>query len=470
MVGKILIVDDVATNRIILKVKLTEAGYHALLAVDGTTALAMAAKERPDLILLDVSLPDLDGVTVLQRLRADPLTRTIPVIALVGTNAHHSLRTNVFRAGADAFLAKPVDDQTLLARIRSLIRNADQMDGLARDKGKLALMGFAEATPMLERPGLLALITATPERGLHLRHALAQHSHDRIVLIPPDDCLRNGLIDGTAPDIFLIDSDLASPGAGLRLMSELRSRAPTRNARFCILFSEPAQINAAMAFDLGANELIEVTTGAEETALRLARLLARKREADRLRASVRQGLRLAVIDPLTGLHNRRYGLAQLTAIHASSLSSRQPYAVLIVDLDRFKTVNDRFGHAGGDAVLIEVASRLRNGLRDQDMLARIGGEEFLIALPDITLAEARGIAERLGEIIRNSAIVLEQDIALFITVSIGLAFCSASAGKIASADQPDNDAVSQIIARADHALLASKSAGRNKITISRSAA
>ena len=464
MVGKILVVDDVATNRIILKVKLAEAGYHPLLAQDGASALAMVALERPDLILLDAQLRDLDGVTLLHRLRSDPATQTIPVIVLVGADQDQALRANIFRAGADAFLSKPMDDQTLLARIRSLIRNADQMEGLAQDKGKLAVLGFAEAAPMMERPGLLALITATPERGLHLRHALARHSRDRITLMSPEDSLQSGLIDGIAPDIFLIDSDLATASAGLRLMSELRSRANTRNARFCILLPEIAQISPAMVFDLGANELIEATTGAEEIALRLSRLLARKREADRLRASVRQGLRMAVIDPLTGLHNRRYGLAQLGAIHAESMASRCPYAVLIVDLDRFKAVNDRFGHAAGDAVLVEVAARLRSGLREQDLLARIGGEEFLIALPDTTLNAARCIAERLGEAVRGSAIGLEDNIPLFITVSIGLAIGSALD------DHSPTDAVSQVIARADHALLASKSAGRNKVTIGRTAA
>ncbi len=174
------------------------------------------------------------------------------------------------------------------------------------------------------------------------------------------------------------------------------------------------------------------------------------------------------IDPLTGLYNKRATEALSNKILTDFPGAH--HALIMLDIDNFKGVNDTLGHAFGDSVLVETSGAFKALFRSDDIVGRIGGEEFLIALPDITLAEARGIAERLGEIIRNSAIVLEQDIALFITVSIGLAFCSASAGKIASADQPDNDAVSQIIARADHALLASKSAGRNKITISRSAA
>ena len=166
--------------------------------------------------------------------------------------------------------------------------------------------------------------------------------------------------------------------------------------------SHGAAIGAEVAFDLGAHDLVAHGIPAEELALRLSRLLARKRDADALRASVQDGLRLSMIDSLTGLHNRRYGMAQLAAIADISRRTGQEYAVMVVDLDRFKSVNDRWGHAAGDAVLIEVAARLNRNLRDGDLLARIGGEEFLIALPETSLADARGIAERLCHAIEES--------------------------------------------------------------------
>ena len=201
-----------------------------------------------------------------------------------------------------------------------------------------------------------------------------------------------------------------------------------------------------MAFDLGADDLIDADTAAQEIALRLQRLLSLKQQADRLRLSVTDRLRLAMIDPLTGLHNRRYGLARMQAIAEAAQTSGAIFAVLVADIDQFKSVNDRFGHAVGDAVLVQVAERLRQNLRAGDLLARIGGEEFLIALPDIAPFD------------------IGQGRALPVTLSIGLAI---SEGGCAPAHL---DSVTEIVDRADRALMRSKAAGRNQVTIGRSAA
>ena len=120
MGGKILIVDDVATNRIVMKVKLTAAGYLPVVAADGVSALALAAEQTPDLILLDYGLPDMPGPDVLRQLRADPVTRRVPVVVFSASQSP-AARIAAFEAGADDFLVKPIDDQTLLARIRSLM-------------------------------------------------------------------------------------------------------------------------------------------------------------------------------------------------------------------------------------------------------------------------------------------------------------------------------------------------------------
>ena len=218
-----------------------------------------------------------------------------------------------------------------------------------------------------------------------------------------------------------------------------------------------------MAFDLGAHDLAEAGGDPRELALRLAGLLRRKRMSDNLRATVRDGLRLAVIDPLTGLHNRRYGLNQLAGIAEAARVERACFAVMVVDLDRFKTVNDRWGHAAGDAVLVEVAQRLADNIRAGDLLARIGGEEFLIALPGAALPEARAVAERLCDVVKDRPIALPGGGSLRITTSIGLAVSQGGAPL-------QREAVQSVIDRADRALLTAKSAGRNRVTVDRSAA
>ena len=463
MGGKVLIVDDVATNRIVMKVKLSAAGYLPLVAVDGAGCLAAARAELPDLILLDLLLPDMPGTEVLAQLRADPATRAIPVVIFSASHATEA-RLKAFRAGADDFLLKPLDDQTLLARIRSLMRGREAVEGVDPASGPLPMLGLAEAAGEFQVPGLVALVLARPEQALLMRRDPAAKSVGQIVTMTPDEALAEGLKPSGAPDVFVIDADLAMQGGGLRLMSDLRSRANTRHAAFAVLLGAESAISPAMAFDLGAHDLITTRTAPQEIALRLERLLRRKREGDRMRASVQDGLRMAVIDPLTGLHNRRYGLAQLHTIAQRARGTGAKFAVMVADIDRFKTINDRWGHAAGDAVLVEVATRLRRNLRSGDVLARIGGEEFLIALPDIALPDARAIAERLCLMIAEAPVDLAKGESVGVTVSIGLAISEEG-----ETPRPV-DTVTEIFDRADRALMRSKTAGRNQVTVSRTAA
>jgi len=462
MVGKILIVDDVSTNRIVFKVKLTAASYEPLLAADGASCLQIARDRQPDLILLDLDLPDMSGTEVLRRLRADPMTRRIPVV-MFSAACDPVARMQALQAGADDFLTKPIDDQTLLARLRSFMRARDYVEDLEPAEGGLGLLGLSEPAAAFEMPGLVALVTQRPETALQLRKDLSAHTQNRFVIRGLDEVFRDGDTAATTPDVYVIDADAGGAGAGLRLMSELRSRQTSRYAAFCILNREPGPGNAAMAFDLGANDQVTAPVDPAEMALRLRTLLRRKRDGDRMRASVQDGLRLAMIDPLTGLHNRRYGIAQLAAIAERAQADGNPFGVMVADLDRFKSVNDKWGHAAGDAVLIEVAARLGANLRASDLLARIGGEEFLIALPGTSLAEARDVAQRLCLSVEETPIALPGGAQVTVTISIGLAI-SADAQACSAAP------VADLVDRADRALLTAKSQGRNQVNISRTAA
>jgi two-component system, cell cycle response regulator len=462
MIGKVLIADGVSTNRIVFKVKLAAAGYHTLLAGDGAACLRLARSDQPDLILLDLVLSDEPGVEVVRRLKADALTRRIPVIMLASA-PDAADRMAALSAGAEDFLARPVDDQTLLARLRGILRARNLTGGLAAQDSGLDLFGLAEPPAEFEMPGQVALILDRADDALHLRRALSAIGPDRIEILGPQAV--HGKPEGVAaPDVYLIDADFGAPGGGLRLMSELLSRSHSRHAAFCIYNRQSPHLVPATAFDLGANDLVEAGVSNTELALRLHALVGRKREADRMRASVQDGLRLAVIDSLTGLHNRRYGIAQLNAIASRAQAEGSEFAVMVVDLDRFKSVNDGWGHGAGDAVLVEVASRLAGNLRASDLLARIGGEEFLIALPGTSLEEAETVAERLCRMIEAAPVLLADGTRIKVTISIGLTISSAAG------DPAAPGFVSDLIDQADRALMKSKTAGRNQVTIIRNAA
>ncbi len=460
MTGKILIVDDVATNRIVLKVKLERACYETLLATNGAEALRQAREARPDLILLDVQLPDIDGVAVCEALRADPATRTIPIV-MISAHADPAVKLRALRAGADEFLLKPLNEAILLARLRSLMRMRAAVEELRLRDATCHELGFAEAAESFAHTPRVVLVGGRGGEAVLWKSALAPHLRDGISVADRDTVLADAAAD-LSPELFVIAADIERAGDGLRLMSELRSRPATRHAAICIVAAPGARDTAAMALDLGANDLVFGDFLGEELALRIGAQIAHKRLSDRLRATVADGLRLAVIDPLTGLYNRRYALPHIERIAERAAQSGRSFAVMVLDIDRFKAVNDTYGHAAGDAVLVEIAARMRASLRDVDMLARIGGEEFLVALPEAGLEAAQIAAERLRRVIAERPVRLAGnggEIAM--TLSVGMAM-GGGAGSGTTADA--------IIKAADLALLHSKTDGRNLVTVSRSAA
>jgi two-component system cell cycle response regulator len=456
MTGRILVVDDVATNRIVMKVKLAAACYSVDQAGSGAEALRLAATGRPDLILLDVLMPDMSGLEVCRRLKTDPETADIPVI-LVTALADRASKMAGLEAGADDFLTKPVDEVTLLARVRSLLRARDTVREL-RERGENGVgLGFAEAMAGfegMERPGRIWLIAPGSKGAVVWKTALDDKVRGDVRVVPRETALTEiGVAQGEAVDVFVISADLAHRNEGLRLLSDLRSRPATRHAATLMVLPEGDSERAAIALDLGASDILYDPVDTQEMEIRIRAQLGRKRQADRLRASLRAGLELAATDSLTGLHNRRYALYQLERIIARP---GRGVAVMMLDLDYFKAINDRHGHGAGDAVLQLVARRLRAQLRSGDLLARIGGEEFLVALPETDRLRALDCAERLRQAISGTPFDLGSGApAVRVTMSVGLALSPGG-----SAEAPES-----LIDRADRALYGAKSEGRDQVTL-----
>ena len=460
MTGRILIADDVATNRIVLKVKLLEACYDVLQASGGAEAVARARDEAPDLILLDLKMPDMDGVAVCETLKRDPRTADIPIIMVTASNDKAS-KINALRAGADEFMTKPLDEPTLLARVRSLLRARDTDEELRLRDSTRRELGFAENTEAFDQPATIAMIAADTKSALKWKSALDGKLNSNIIVIPKENALARTTED-QHPDVYVITTDLAKQDGGLRLLSELRSRPQTRHAAILMVIPKSAGDKSATALDLGANDLMVEGFDPEEMALRLKTQIKRKKQADRLRETVRDGLRMAVIDPLTGLYNRRYAMPHLARIADRAEETGRPFAVMVLDIDHFKSINDSYGHAAGDKVLQQVAARVKDNLRGVDMVARIGGEEFLVLMPDTQLDQARMAAERLCHIISETPIEHPNAPAgIAASLSIGVA--------MGRADN-DTQSVEQLLEYADRALYSAKSDGRNQVTFSRFAA
>ena len=464
MQGTILIVDTIATNRISLKVKLASAYYKVAQADDIEQAIAEVGRRPPDLVICALTLPDGTASDLCKELRDRFPSLQLPVLA-IGNRDNADSRLAALEAGVGDVLLKPLDDTLLLGRVRSLIRARNAADEWQMRDDTTRALGLAEPAADYAPLGHCVLLHDNSATTLGWAHGLRPRLQARLSLAKPDDAICEIPADGP-PDVFVLalPSDPNGATAACRLISALRANAHTRHAGLLVVQLSPNTALAATALDLGADDLMTDGFDAAEMTLRLHALLRRKRTADQLRATVRTGLKAAVFDPLTGLHNRRYAMPHLARIAERAQETDRPFAVMVADLDHFKQINDQFGHAAGDAVLVQTAQRLRDNLRGMDLIARIGGEEFLIVMPGTTMAEGETAAARLcADIAGRGFHVPHSAQPLRVTISIGLAVGP-------KRGEGQMDSVDRLLAEADRALYSAKVHGRNQVTLSRPAA
>ena len=460
MQGKILVIDAVSTNRIVLKVILSSAFYDVLQAGSVEEAMVSARKYEPDLILTSLALPDGDASDLCKRMRATPHLAHVPILA-VGCPRDLDARLEYLAAGAFDVMARPLDKTLLLGRVRSLIRAHNALaEWQMRDDTNCAL-GLAEPAADFTRLGRLTLVGEDPSQLKLWSRALGPHLHFASMVTPLKVAMAS-LHAGSPTDAVILSLPEPGPRSDdcLRLISALRASTVTRHIGLLVVQQRPDSQQATTALDLGADDVLSVGCDSRELALRVKVLFRRKSQMERMHQSVRTGLREVVHDPLTGLYNRRYAMPHLARVIERSSRTHQSFAVILGDMDHFKRINDAFGHASGDAVLVEGARRMRATLRNFDMLARFGGEEFLIVMPGTNHETACQIAKRLCAAIGDRPIGIPGSAkSVNITMSFGLAMGNGM-------DAQHSGAADRLIDRADKALYAAKLKGRNRVGLS----
>jgi two-component system cell cycle response regulator len=449
MSARILVVDDIEANVRLLEAKLAAEYYEVLTAADGPTALALAAAEKPDIVLLDVMMPGMDGFSVCRRLKDDAETRHIPVVLVTALDGRAD-RVAGLEAGADEFLTKPIDDVMLFARVRSLTRLKAVIDELREREASGRRMGvIAGAHARLGGSG--GRILVIDDHARQAQRVLAELSveHRPIVETEPEKAL---LTARGAVDLVIVNTD-ARGFDGLRLAAQIRSDEATRTLPVLAIVDFDDRPKVVKALEIGVNDILARPIDPQELAARARTQVRRKRYTDYLRDNLDHSLELAVTDQLTGLHNRRYMQGRLDALAKRASAGGEPVACLVIDIDHFKKINDSFGHQVGDDVLREFAVRLASNVRAIDLPVRYGGEEFVVVMPDTRLEDAHRIAERIRLHVAGSPFrVLGGEELLSVTISIGVA---SSLG--------EDDVPQALLRRADEAMYEAKASGRNRV-------
>ncbi len=454
MSARILVVDDVEVNVRLLEAKLSAEYFNVLTANDGFAALKIAAEERPDLILLDVMMPKLDGFEVCRRLKAGEATRDIPVV-MVTALSEAADRVRGLEAGADDFLTKPVNDTALFARVRSLVRLHRMMDEWRHREdvyGRFSAVMEEARVDEEASPARILLWEESAFAATRIAEMLSPLANEMIRPSAPED-----LAPQCEKSVDLVILNTTGKVDALRIVGKLRAQEMSRLVPI-LLIGDPEELpRVAKGLDIGATDYLLRPLDRNELVARVRTQVRRKRLQDRLQENYRKSLSLALTDGLTGLYNRRYLSVHLDGLLARLSDGATGPSLLLIDIDWFKRVNDTHGHAAGDAVLRELTVRIARYVRTFDLFARYGGEEFVVVLPETDRRVAEGVAERLRMVVAETPFhVDEASVDLPVTISIGLAVTADAR------ETPDS-----LLRRADEALYAAKAAGRNRVVSDR---
>jgi two-component system cell cycle response regulator len=452
MTARVLVVDDVAANVRLLEARLSAEYFDVVTAMSGKEALAICERAECDLVLLDVMMPDVDGLEVCRRLKSNPATHHIPVVMVTALD-QPSDKVRGLEAGADDFLTKPISEVALIARVRSLARLKMVTDELrmrvltSRDIGIES--PEREAVSDTGRNGRVLIVDDRPASYERIAAMLAKE-HQVEVETDPNQAVFHAA-DGNY-DLLIVSLGLENFDA-LRLCSQVRSLDRTRNLPILAITEPDNNARMLRGLEIGVNDFLIRPIDKNELLARARSQVRKRRYTERLRDNVQMSIEMAITDALTGLFNRRYMESHLGTLIEQATARGKPLSTLVIDIDYFKAINDTDGHDAGDDVLRDFALRLKRSIRGIDLACRYGGEEFVIVMPETDMAVAAMVAERLRRRIAAEPFPIQQGArAVPVTISIGIA-----------ALRGNDDTAAALLKRADQALYRAKRDGRNRV-------
>jgi diguanylate cyclase (GGDEF)-like protein/PAS domain S-box-containing protein len=441
--GTILVVDDTPSNLTLLSRILSGSGYIVQLADNGLTAIDMALDMIPDMILLDVNMPVMDGYETCEKLKADDRTSNIPVVFISALSETED-KVRAFKVGAADYIPKPIEVKEVLIRVNTHLANQRLRNQLRSANTELENrvneLTISREQLQERESKLRAFINALPnlsfiydDEGRYLEIL----TNETELLLAKAEELKGRLLKDVMP---ADEADL--------MMVAIRRAIETGKTQVVeyklpVLSGDEHWFEGRIAsmgkFPDGHSRVVFIATDITERV-----------------QLYQETQKLAAQDPLTGCFNRRHFMVLAKQELQRIARYRRPVSLMMLDIDHFKNFNDQYGHPAGDQVLYALVILCQKILRNVDILARYGGEEFVILMPETDSHAVISTAERLREEIERMEVLTSQG-GRSVTASMGAASYDESSGKSLSVDV--------LIERADQALYEAKNAGRNCIRL-----
>jgi two-component system cell cycle response regulator len=441
--GTILIVDDTPSNLTLLSRILSSSGYTIQLADNGATAIDMASEIIPDLILLDISMPVMDGYETCEKLKADDRTSNIPVIFISALDETED-KVKGFKVGGADYIPKPIEIKEVLARVNAhlanqRLRNQLRLANTELEK-KVEELTISKEQLQERESKLRALVNAMPnlsfiydDEGRYLEIL----TNEPELLLAKVDELKGRLLK----DVMPVEE--------AELMMSVIHRAIETGQTQIVEYKIPVLSGNERWFEGRIASMGKFSDGHSRVVFIAIDVTERVQ-------LYQETQRLATQDPLTGCFNRRHFMVLARQELQRVARYERPVSLVMLDIDHFKNFNDQYGHPAGDQLLCALVNLCQKILRNVDILARYGGEEFVILLPETDSDAVFLTGERLRKEIEKMEVVTSQG-KQSVTVSIGAASYDKSGEHSLNVDV--------LIKQADQALYDAKNAGRNCIKL-----
>ena len=450
--SKILVVDDEPLNVKLLTAMLPSEQYVTASAFSGDEALKIVRDFRPDLILLDIMMPGLNGYDLTRILKSNTESCDIPIV-LITAFSGSEYEIKGLEAGADEFLNKPVNKTELLTRAKSLIRLRQYKEQIkSRTCSINSVTSSKDENNCLDNAELnLPTILIVEDNKIDAK-LLQRYLHGEPYQIKFASDGENAISRSQQERIDVILLDLLLPGKnGFEVCSTLKEMENTQNIQIVAITGLSDLESKLKGIELGVDDYLIKPVNMHILRTRVKSLVKKKALLDRLCDKYEMAVHSAITDKLTGLYNRRYFDHFLDFEIKRTSRQKTSLALLMMDIDNFKQINDTLGHLFGDKILNKLGDIIKSIIRETDLAARYGGEEFSVVMSNTGLEDATDIAERMRKEISSYNFDITKGPT---TVSIGISLYPS-----------DSTSLQDLLSNADRALYRAKNEGKNRVCV-----